>query len=90
MRKIALIPAIILALVSCNFDKSSSKEQNKKKPNILLVVVDDMGWTDTQAYGGEISTPIIGQVSERWNAFFRLSYFSELFSDSFHAVERNR
>ncbi len=29
----------------------------RDRPNILLVVADDLGWTDLGAYGGEIDTP---------------------------------
>jgi arylsulfatase len=29
----------------------------EERPNFLLVVADDMGWTDLGAYGGEIETP---------------------------------
>ena len=28
-----------------------------KKPNIVLILIDDLGLTDLQAFGGEISTP---------------------------------
>lgn len=28
-----------------------------KRPNILLIVADDLGYTDLGAYGAEISTP---------------------------------
>ena len=27
------------------------------KPNIVLILIDDLGLTDIQAYGGEINTP---------------------------------
>ena len=28
-----------------------------KKPNIVLILIDDLGLTDLQAFGGEIDTP---------------------------------
>lgn len=31
--------------------------EKKKKPNFLLIVADDMGFSDAGCYGGEISTP---------------------------------
>ena len=33
--------------------------QASDKPNIVLILIDDLGLTDLQAYGGEISTPNI-------------------------------
>ena len=32
-------------------------EAAAQKPNILLVVADDMGWTDLGSFGSEIETP---------------------------------
>jgi arylsulfatase A-like enzyme len=29
----------------------------QKRPNILLILVDDMGWSDIGCYGGEVNTP---------------------------------
>lgn len=34
-----------------------------ERPNILLIVTDDMGFTDVGAYGGEIDTPNIDQLA---------------------------
>ncbi|MHC4951435.1 MAG: arylsulfatase [Planctomycetota bacterium] len=36
-----------------------------KQPNILLVMVDDMGWTDIGCYGSEIETPNIDALADR-------------------------
>jgi arylsulfatase len=35
------------------------------QPNILLVMVDDMGWADLGCYGSEIPTPNIDRLAER-------------------------
>ncbi len=35
------------------------------RPNILLVVADDLGWTDIGAYGGEINTPNLDALAEQ-------------------------
>ncbi|WP_242917199.1 arylsulfatase [Pontibacter liquoris] len=35
-----------------------------RQPNFLLVVVDDMGYSDCQPFGGEISTPHIQQLAD--------------------------
>jgi arylsulfatase A-like enzyme len=33
------------------------------KPNILLILVDDMGWSDIGCYGGEVATPNIDALA---------------------------
>ncbi len=37
----------------------------KKKPNFLLVVADDMGWTDLGSFGSEIETPNLDALAQR-------------------------
>ena len=37
----------------------------QERPNILLIVADDMGYTDLGAYGGEIRTPNIDALAEQ-------------------------
>ena len=34
------------------------------KPNIVLVLVDDMGFSDLGCYGGEIDTPVLDELAE--------------------------
>src|SRR5436309_3570336 len=31
----------------------------RRKPNVVLILVDDMGWSDIGCYGGEVPTPNI-------------------------------
>lgn len=53
-----------LLLFSCT-QTAEIKSDSKKstKPNILLIMADDMGWTDLGCYGSEISTPNIDQLA---------------------------
>lgn len=36
-----------------------------KKPNFVVIVADDLGFTDTSAFGGEINTPNLQRLAER-------------------------
>ena len=47
-----LIVSILLFLASCQ-DKTTIQ------PNILLIMADDMGYSDLGCYGGEINTPVL-------------------------------
>ncbi len=40
-----------------------------ERPNILLVMVDDMGWTDTEPFGSEIKTPNIDKLASNGMMF---------------------
>ena len=35
-----------------------------KQPNILLIVADDLGYSDLGCFGGEIKTPRLDQLAE--------------------------
>ncbi len=35
------------------------------RPNVVLIVADDLGFTDTAPYGGEINTPSISQLAQQ-------------------------
>ena len=41
-----------------------SKSANSRPPNILLILADDLGYSDIGAFGGEISTPNIDRLAE--------------------------
>lgn len=48
-------------------------QQEAKRPNIMLIVVDDMGYSDPGCFGGEINTPNIDNLANngvRFTQFF--------------------
>ena len=40
-------------------------QQQAGRPNVLLILVDDMGWSDIGCYGGEVDTPNIDSLASR-------------------------
>ena len=61
-----LFPVLIVALGSagCGLrDPSSQEGASPSRPNILLVVADDLGFSDVGVQGGEIDTPSIDRLA---------------------------
>ena len=54
---------LIQLLLTTFFSLISLSIYPDDKPNIVLILIDDLGLTDIQAYGGEISTPNIDSVA---------------------------
>jgi hypothetical protein len=47
--------------------------QEKKRPNVLLILADDLGFSDLGCYGGEIDTPNLNRLASngvRWSQFY--------------------
>ena len=51
----------VSSLVSCTLQPYS--ERNTKKPNVLLIMADDMGYSDAGCYGGEVATPNLNKLA---------------------------
>lgn len=55
--------AIFTLLIIFNNDSFPQKQPPSEKPNIILIMVDDLGYSDFGAYGSEISTPNIDKLA---------------------------
>ncbi len=64
MKFSAKIVSILLFLLPVVFTSCKSVE-TKKRPNIILIMADDMGFSDMGAMGGEIKTPGLDALAEK-------------------------
>ncbi len=65
MKKLTVgIVVLVLVLAITQSGVAAKAESQQKRPNILMVVVDDMGYSDVGAFGGEIRTPTIDSLAK--------------------------
>jgi len=53
---------LVITSFSCG-DKEKKSENAQEPPNIIIILADDMGYSDLGCYGGEISTPNIDKLA---------------------------
>ncbi|MEZ6142003.1 MAG: arylsulfatase [Zavarzinella sp.] len=54
----------LLLATGCLFFPTVAAAQKPKKPNILLILADDLGYSDLGCYGGEIATPNLDELAK--------------------------
>ncbi len=57
------LPPVSFALVLLGTVLPWTHNEAAEKPNILLIVADDLGYSDLGCYGGEIDTPVIDELA---------------------------
>jgi arylsulfatase A-like enzyme len=51
---------------------SPSEKKNAEKPNIVLILADDLGWSDIGSYGSEVETPNLDWLAENGVRFTQM------------------
>lgn len=67
-----LLPALSILFVG----SLSCSEKVRQKPNIVLIMADDIGYSDVGCYGGEIKTPNIDRLAKagvRFSTFYNMA-----------------
>lgn len=62
MRNVLLI-GLTLTLVACSSAVKEDRRDSAGRPNILLIVADDLGYSDISPFGGEIATPTLDTLA---------------------------
>lgn len=72
---------IILLLITCCWFALSSCDKSTKEepPNIILILADDLGWSDIGAYGSEIQTPNLDSLASHGMRFTHFRNTSKCF-----------
>lgn len=65
-RLVCLFTVWIAVLVSGN---PAIAKDTERQPNIILIMCDDMGWSDIGCYGGEVKTPHLDQLAKEGMRF---------------------
>lgn len=71
MKKYLLFALLLVYLYSCD-----TKKEVEERPNIVLIMADDMGFSDIGSYGSEIQTPNIDFLAEggmRFATFYNMA-----------------
>ena len=65
-RRATLVTAVgIVVLVALDAVRATPPAGTDARPNVVVVLVDDMGWSDIGSYGGEIPTPNLDALAAR-------------------------
>ena len=59
---------VLLTILALGCSSGGDGDQDAR-PNILLIVADDLGWSDPGCYGGEIDTPHLDHLSRQGMLF---------------------
>ena len=79
MKQVFVYLAIIVVLISGGFliyKKYNPKITQDSKPNVIVILGDDIGYSDIGPYGSEIKTPSLDRMADegiRFSRFYNMS-----------------
>jgi arylsulfatase A-like enzyme len=62
---ITQIKNILLLIITAAASPAGAEPASPSRPNILLILVDDMAFSDLGCYGGEIETPNLDRLAAK-------------------------
>jgi arylsulfatase A-like enzyme len=73
---ILLLTAVVLTSCTANRKSRAQAVTDSERPNIIVILADDLGYSDLGCYGGEIQTPNIDHLAQnglRFSNFYNTS-----------------
>jgi len=67
----ALLFGLASTLVACASGGEAARQDPAGRPNILLIVADDLGYSEIGPFGAEIATPTVQEIQRRTGHFAR-------------------
>lgn len=64
-----IYPLLLLLFIAVSFAGCAKVEARVERPNILLIIADDLGFSDIGSYGGEIETPNLDRLAQEGTRF---------------------
>ncbi len=63
MKKVTFLSIVSIACLLWGFGHKTTNQGVANKPNVILILADDMGFSDIGCYGSEINTPHLDQLA---------------------------
>ena len=67
--KIAVLIVVVSSITISGCNQNKKEESKIGKPNIMIIVADDLGYSDITSFGGNIPTPVIDQFANEGMRF---------------------
>ncbi|MDX9755412.1 MAG: arylsulfatase [bacterium] len=74
-----MIKTMALSAAALAAPRGGNASESGKKPNIILILADDMGWSDLGCYGSEIATPNLDRLAAGGVRFTRMHNTAKCF-----------
>ncbi|WP_462377202.1 sulfatase-like hydrolase/transferase, partial [Rikenella microfusus] len=71
-----ILPVSLLTAAATESEQCAAKPKKDARPNVIVILADDLGFSDIGCYGGEIHTPNLDRLASeglRFNNFYNTS-----------------